>query len=531
MAEVLTAGQMRAIEQAAIASGSVTGLELMERAGAGVVAAIFEAWPQWQTRGTTASRSPENSGQEDALKAVVLCGPGNNGGDGFVIARLLKQSGWEVTVSVLGDPDRLPPDARTNFDRWVELGTYTPLTKNSLGTVETGPDLVVDAVFGTGLARKIEGDLAALFSHLTELRAETGVKCVAVDIPSGVCSDSGQILGIAPHVDLTVSFHAEKLGHTLDQVQDHSSRVVVCDIGLPHATPAEARTRYAWKTEPPDADSLRKTPQAQKYSYGHVLVLSGGCGRTGAARLAARSALRVGAGLVTLGVPCDALTEVACQITAVMMTQISDVAALRSVLEDRRLNTLCLGPGLGLDERARSLVETVLEHRRPAVLDADALTMFRDDPKVLFARLHAGCVITPHGGEFARLFPDLAERLMATADKGPAYSKVDATRSAAQRAGCTVLFKGADTVIATPDGQCAVHVAQFDRSAPWLATAGSGDVLSGLVSGLLARGMSPMQAAETAAWLHVQSALDFGPGLIAEDLPEILPHTLRNLIG
>lgn len=270
--------------------------------------------------------------------------------------------------------------------------------------------------------------------------------------------------------------------------------------------------------------------EGHKYSHGHALILSGGFGRTGAARLAARGALRIGAGLVTLGVPGAAQIEVASQISALMLARVEDGDGLAEVLEDARVNALCLGPGLGV-ERARDLVPAALraKHRPRVVLDADALTAYADTPEALFAILHANCVLTPHGGEFARLFPDIAAKLNETPTSGPAYSKVDATREAARRAGCVVLFKGPDTVIADPDGSCSVNAAVYDRAAPWLATAGSGDVLAGFITGLLARGLSAMQAAETGAWLHVEAARSFGPGLIAEDLPEELPRVFRAL--
>lgn len=265
-----------------------------------------------------------------------------------------------------------------------------------------------------------------------------------------------------------------------------------------------------------------------KYSYGHALILSGGSGKGGAARLSARGALRIGAGLVTVGCPPEAVVENAARLDAVMLSQIADGDALGRMLEDQRINALCLGPGLGLD-RACELVPVALSAGRRTVLDADVLTAFADRPENLFRLLHKACVLTPHAGEFARLFPDIAERLAEPATTGPAYSKVDATREAAARAGCTVLFKGPDTVIASPDGSCAINSAHYDRAAPWLATAGSGDVLAGFITGLLARGFDPQQAAETAAWLHVECALSFGPGLIAEDLPEELPKVFRSL--
>ncbi|MDE4096682.1 NAD(P)H-hydrate dehydratase [Phaeobacter gallaeciensis] len=531
MTELLTAAQMRAIEQAAIESGKVTGLELMERAGQGVVEAIFEEWPDLDAGGN---------------RAVVLCGPGNNGGDGFVVARLLKERGWAVEVFLYGDPAKLPPDAKANYERWSEMGDVTvraidppPLLDDGLRTPDRF-DLLVDALFGTGLTRPLKC-LFTIFSTARSLLAENGVRVVGVDLPSGVCSDSGQTLGAAIGADLTVTFHQQKLGHFLGGGSELCGKLVVKDIGLKGIP----RPRVGVKPPPmgavggcpavPPGDivqlanpSLVGKGSGHKFSHGHALILTGGAGKTGAARLSARGALRIGAGLVTLGVPPSAQQEVACQITALMLQRVVDAEALAQALKDTRLNALCLGPGLGLD-RARDLVPAALAAKRATVLDADALSAFADAPEELFPMLHENCVLTPHGGEFARLFPDIAAKLNAPATKGPAYSKVDATREAAVRAGCVVLFKGADTVIAAPNGRCFVNSAHFDRAAPWLATAGSGDVLAGFITGLLARGLSPMQAAESAAWLHVDCALEFGPGLIAEDLPEQIPAVFRKL--
>lgn len=280
----------------------------------------------------------------------------------------------------------------------------------------------------------------------------------------------------------------------------------------------------------PDMRSrLAKGRDTHKYAHGHALILSGGPGRGGAARLAARGVLRIGAGLVTLACPQSALWENAARLDAVMVRVIDGAPGLRELLEDERLNAVGLGPGLGLGVDTQQLVLAALDAKRPTVLDADALTRFERNPQVLFDALHEECVLTPHAGEFRRLFPDIAEMLDAPATTGPAYSKVDATREAAARAGCTVLFKGPDTVIADQTGRCSINSAHHDRAAPWLATAGSGDVLTGFITGLLARGVMPMEAAETAAWLHVECALSFGPGLIAEDLAEELPKVFRSL--
>jgi len=548
MSELLTAAQMRAIEQAAIASGDVTGLELMERAGRGVVEAVFEEWPELAA---------------GSYRAVVLCGPGNNGGDGFVVARLLKEWGWEVEVFLYGDAEKLPPDARVNYEQWVAMGEVAPLKLDGFPNLyEKHTDLFLDALFGTGLARPMQGEAVGVLKHIRlaiwpyERSLRAPERLVAVDIPTALCSDSGKVIedpdGALAHfrADLTVSFHSAKVGHYLDFGPELSGRLVIKDIGIGRAhrhklSAAEREGLVAKDADRARSASKRKTPKAHltkpsgpelgkedwlhKYAHGHALIMSGGPGKGGAARLASRGALRIGAGLVTLGCPPAALPENAAQLNAVMLKSLGSDEDLSLLLDgDARINSLCLGPGMGTGVRERQLVAAALTAQRAVVLDADALTLIAGDED-LFKALHKDCVLTPHAGEFARLFPDIAEKLNAVPTKGPAYSKVDATREAAARAGCTVLFKGPDTVIAVPDGRCAINSAHYDRAAPWLATAGSGDVLAGFITGLLARGFATQQAAETAAWLHVECALAFGPGLIAEDLPEMLPQVFRDL--
>ncbi len=270
---------------------------------------------------------------------------------------------------------------------------------------------------------------------------------------------------------------------------------------------------------------LAKRVDQHKYDHGHAVVLSGPPGQGGAARLAARAALRVGAGLVTLGCPLRAVTENAVQLTAIMIRGLDGTAGLAEMLEDERYNALCLGPGLGLGPATGELVRGALKARRGTVLDADALSRFQREPQALFDMLHDNCVLTPHGGEFRRLFPDLAGRM----ENDDAFSRIDATREAAMRAAAVVLIKGAETVIAAPDGRVAVNAAIDERAAPWLATAGAGDVLAGIVCGLMARRLPAYDAAKAGAWLHVEAARAFGPGLIAEDLPEMLPRVFRDL--
>ncbi len=516
MTELLTAAQMRAIEQAAIESGQVTGLELMERAGRGVVEAVFEEWPEL-------AKAPH--------RAVVLCGPGNNGGDGFVVARLLKEWGWEVEVFLYGDADKLPPDAKVNYERWKGMGEVSALDREAI--YDCVGDLWVDAFFGTGLTRPIPNDVWYALFRVEANIAGSNAKSVAIDIPSFLCADSGKPIGSAVNDrnHLTVTFHCLKPGHLLDCSDEFCGKVIIKDIGL-----EESKTtndiEYV-EIESTYSGFLTKR-DGHKYAHGHALVLSGPSGKGGAARLAARGALRIGAGVVTVGCPPDAVVENASQLNAIMLAEVGEGAALKAVLADERINALCLGPGLGL-KRAAELVPVALGgggvKPRPTVLDADALSAFADNPETLFklTSSHRSVVLTPHAGEFSRLFPDIAKRLREPPMSGPAYSKVGATREAAKRAGCVVLFKGADTVIAAPDGRCAINSAHYERAAPWLATAGSGDVLAGFITGLLARGFSPTHAAETAAWLHVECALQFGPGLIAEDLPEQLPKVFRSL--
>ncbi|WP_375258872.1 NAD(P)H-hydrate dehydratase [Citreimonas sp.] len=518
MADLLSAARMRGIESAAIEAGTVTGAALMERAGEGVVAAILERWPAM-------AAAPH--------RALVLCGPGNNGGDGFVVARLLRARAWDVAVFLVGEAGKLPPDARANHDRWRALGAVEAYDDAGFSRVAEGlgaTDLIVDALFGTGLTRPVE-DFAAF--KAAARCTPGGARVVAIDLPSGICSDSGRILHgegeeARPPVraDLTVTFHAEKLGHRLADGPDACGAVVVKSIGLePRGVEAAQDEGMVTLNGAPAA--FDKNAGAHKYAHGHALVLSGPPGTGGAARLAARGALRIGAGLVSVCCEDAAVPEHAARLDAVMIKRANDADALGDLLEDPRLNALCVGPGLG--QGARALVPVALKARRGTVLDADALSAFSDDPAALFDLLHEDVVLTPHAGEFKRLFPDLADRLAETPLQGPAFSKVDAVRAAARRAGCVVILKGADTVIASPSGRCTVNSAHYDRAAPWLATAGTGDVLAGFVTGLLARGMQAFDAASAATWLHVEAARRFGPGLISEDLPDALPACLRDL--
>ena len=507
MSDLLTNAQMRAVEDAAIALGRVSGLDLMERAGQGVVAAIFATWPALRC---------------DAQRAVVLCGPGNNGGDGYVVARLLHAWGWQVFVHAT---EAGGADAAIAAQAFVAAGgKVLPLSYDAVLASLRGAAVVVDALLGIGQLRNAD----ALLKPILQAKAALGagdLRWVAVDVPTGLNADSGRLTGaLVCAADLTVTFHRAKIGHHLGLGPALCGRLVVVELGI-----SSGQTQGLPLTAP--AAQLGKGV-GHKFSHGHAVILGGPVGQGGAARLAARGALRVGAGLVTLACPPPSLAENATRLDAVMLRAVEDGADLNALLQDARITALCLGPGLGLDARAAGLVRAALQagHLRPlpTVFDADALTLLSRDP-TLASQLHPACVLTPHGGEFARLFPDIAAMLSEGSDAKASYSKVDATWAAALRAGCGVLFKGADTVIACPDGHCALNAATYETQVPWLATAGAGDVLAGMICGLLARGFTPQVATETGAWLHRAAAQQFGAGLIAEDLPDQLPAVFRAL--
>ncbi|MCR9236198.1 MAG: NAD(P)H-hydrate dehydratase [Alphaproteobacteria bacterium] len=537
--KLLTEQQMRDTEQRAIASGHVTGLTMMETAGCGVVDALLQSQPQFQ-------------GKE--YSAAVLCGPGNNGGDGYVIARRLHKLGWKVTVFHYGNPDKLPTDAAENARLWAQLDRSQPLSELTASDI-SGQDVVIDALFGTGLTRPLGTEIVTKL----DMVAQHAKTIIAVDMPSGMSADSGQMLKSIqaeippeangallswPRADRIVTFQRMKPGHLflVDAMAKEASAdktgpvLSIVDLGIEAFEPSSGG-----KSDGADLDhpiytggipaGLKELNLAHKYQHGHAVVFAGASGHGGAGRLAARAALRVGAGAVTLTCPPAALIENAAQLNAVMLTPIATVAELDVLLKDTRKNTLCLGPGMGRGQNTRSLVCAALKSQRPIVLDADALTSFEEDPPSLFARLHQNVVLTPHSGEFARLFPDIirADEAVGTAKNGVGASGIETARQAAKMAGCCVLLKGAVTIIAAPDGRTELSAALGQRQVPWLATAGAGDVLAGFITGLMARGFDPFEAARAGAWLHVECARMFGPGLIAEDLPDMLPRVLQQV--
>ncbi len=501
---VLTADEMRAIERDAMERGLATGRELMERAGRGAVRTIGAHWPDLEPGG--------------ARRAVVLCGPGNNGGDGFVVARHLHALGWRCDLYAMEGAGGA--DAAAMRAAWEPLGLVHRLGPGDRPSLE-GAALIVDALFGTGLSRPVE--LAAIALLREAARADGGPRVVALDMPSGRCADSGRRIGPdAAEANLTLAFHAPKRGHYLGDAPDACGALRVVDIGLPDAGAGLPLI------DAPRWETISKRG-GHKYRHGHAVILGGASGKGGAARMAAQAALRIGAGLVTLVVPPEAIVENAARLDAVMLHTAGDAHALRGFLSDARLNAVGLGPGLGRGAATRAWVEAVLDGPRAAVLDADALTAFEDRPEALFDLLRPGDVLTPHDGEFARLFPDLALELSGEAATGPAASRIDAARAAARRAGAVILLKGPDSIVAAPDGRAALHAAVYGRAVPWLATAGAGDTLTGMITGLAARGLGGFEAVSAAVWLHVEAARRAGPGLIAEDLAPALPGLFRDL--
>lgn len=469
-------------------------------------------------RGTPGITLMENAGRAvaDAVAArfargpvSVLCGPGNNGGDGFIAARLLRERGWSVTLFLLGERERLQGDAAEAAHRWE--GPVHPLTADA----GAGASLIIDGIFGAGLARDVNGVAGEVIRRI----GEAGIPVAAIDVPTGLDGGTGQVRGTAFQAALTVTFFRAKPGHRLLPGRQLCGELAVADIGIGDDVLAEiAPSTFENGPAVWGARFPRPRLDAHKYARGHALAVSGGPANTGAARLAARAALRAGAGLVTVASPPNALAVNAAHLTAIMLKGFDGADGLARILEDKRKNACLIGPGAGVGQATRENVLAALLSGAAMLLDADALTSFAEIPRDLFVAIKgyfAGpVVLTPHEGEFARLFPGLQGGKLARA------------RAAAAEAGAVVVLKGADTVIAAPEGRAIIN----GNAGPELATAGSGDVLGGIILGLLAQGVPAFEAAAMGVWLHGEAGQAFGPGLIAEDLPEMLPSVLRDLL-
>jgi NAD(P)H-hydrate epimerase len=477
---LLDVRQMSEADRLTVATGT-SSVELMENAGKAVAREIAQRWT--------------------ARPLVVLCGPGNNGGDGFVTALQLAEAGWTVRIALLGPREKLAGAAAHHAQRW--RGPVESLTPAALD----GAELVVDALFGSGLTRALEGPAAEILAA-AERRA---LPVIAIDVPSGVMGDTGEALGAAAAI-LTVTFFRKRPGHLLLPGRSLCGEVVVADIGTPLSVLDEILPA-TFENDPGLwlADLPKLNNSGNKYTRGHALI-SGGYPITGAARLAARAAARAGAGLTTIAVPAVALPIYATALTSIMVQSLGAPNDFDHLLEDRRISAFLIGPGAGVSVETRARALAMLATGRPTVIDADAITAFQEEPEALDRAIVGPCVLTPHDGEFSRLFD-------------PSGDKLTRTRKAARRSGAVIVLKGSDTVIAAPDGRAIINA----NAPPTLATAGSGDVLSGIILGLLAQGMDAFSAAAAAVWLHGAAAAAFGPGLIAEDLPDLLPGVFRHL--
>ncbi|HZH52286.1 MAG TPA: NAD(P)H-hydrate dehydratase [Microvirga sp.] len=489
---VLTPAEMRRADAATIAAGT-PGIELMRRAGHAVAAAAAEMVPP-------------------GGRIVVAAGPGQNGGDGFVAATALAERGYRVYVVLLGALEQLTGDSAKAAQDW--RGEVLPSDAAPLHEA----DLIIDALFGTGLARDLDGRARWLVEQIDG----AGRPVLAVDLPSGLDGETGEVRGAVVKAARTVTFAARKPCHLLMPGRVYCGPVEVADIGIAaEILSACGGSLFAngpalWRHNLPKPEL-----SSHKYERGHTLVASGGATRTGAARLAAKAALRIGSGLVTVASPPEALGVNAAHLTAVMLRGCDGPEGLHGILKDPRFNALVLGPALGVHAATRAMVGVAAHARRSLVLDADALTSFEGLASELHqAFRHAPTVLTPHEGEFKRLFsehPDLLDP----------PSKIERARRAAAYTGAVVLLKGPDTVIAAPDGRAAIN----ENGTPYLATAGSGDTLCGIIAGLMAQGLPAFEAACAGAWIHAEAGAAFGPGLIAEDLADLLPGVLRRLLS
>ncbi|MCY6380927.1 NAD(P)H-hydrate dehydratase [Hoeflea prorocentri] len=482
---IVTPQTMGRIDAAAIGSG-IEGYRLMLIAGSAISACVLEYY-------------------SEAVGAIVLCGPGNNGGDGYVAARYLAEAGMPVLLYSSIEPERLKGDAGRARADWS--GPVYPLEE-----LDCMPGyVVVDALFGAGLDRPIEGLIEETIAAITA----SALPVVAADLPSGISGRTGQVQGTALQAEHTVTFAALKPGHLLLPGAGCSGETHLVDIGIPRRV-IDEHNEAMWRNDPAlwGADLPVTGAAGHKYTRGHLCVFSGSFSHTGAARLAAHSALRSGAGLVTVLSPSSAVAANASHLTAVMLRKVEDQSDLDELLVDQRLGGFVLGPGFGIGEKLRQFALSIVKAGRSCVLDADGISAFSDGPEMLFALCRENplnTVLTPHDGEFARLFPDLH----ADAE----LSKVDRARKAAERANAVILYKGADTVIAGPDGRVVIN----NNAPPWLATAGSGDCLAGIVGALLVQQMPPFEAAAAAAFLHGEAGKRAGEGLIADDLPDAIP--------
>jgi ADP-dependent NAD(P)H-hydrate dehydratase / NAD(P)H-hydrate epimerase len=465
--EILTPEQMYQADAIAVARG-MSSLKLMENAGRAVVDAILQRYKK--------------------CTVAVICGPGNNGGDGFVVARLLAAKKWPVRVYLVGDRKALKGDAAKMARKWKgAIGNFKDFERLNHG-------LIIDAIYGAGLNKDFPG-------YLADGMHGACAPIVSIDVPSGVVGLTGQPRHCSVIANLTVTFFRKKPAHVLQPGRRLCGEIVVADIGIADDVADELPIRIYENSKPSLPDFHADT---HKFQRGHAVIWSGPEFKTGASRLAALAAARSGAGLTTILGSLEALRVHAHHLSSIMLKPTDD---LRDVLADKRVTALCIGPAAGVNDHTRKAALRMLKSGKPLVLDADALTVFADAPNELFKAIKSiptrRVVLTPHEGEFVRLFGELPS------------SKIDRAQAAAKICGAIVVLKGSDTVIAIPDSLAFVNT----NAPPKLATAGSGDVLAGVITGLLAQGMDEYGAACAAVWLHADAANRTGRRtIIAEDI-------------
>ncbi|WP_277378318.1 NAD(P)H-hydrate dehydratase [Brucella melitensis] len=497
MFELLTPEEMARADRLTMEGGIKDGFALMLAAGRAVADIAQHMFPQKQP-------------------VAVLCGPGNNGGDGYVAAQYLLEAGYEAVCFAAAPPRQGTDAMRASIFYKGQVRDLNEFSPVSFGGI-------IDALYGAGLARAVEGAQATVIDAVNA----SGLPVVAVDLPSGISGATGMALGAAMRAKATVTFFRKKPGHLLQPGRAHCDIIHIADIGIPDRILGEINPRVFENSPELWADSLPSPAvDAHKYSRGHAAVFSGAMHSTGAARLSAMAAARSGAGAVTLLSPPDALAVNAAHLTSIMVRETRSQQDAAQFITDRKVTAAVLGPGYGNPAFARDYTKMLLSAAsgkagqfRGLVLDADGITAFENKPDELFDTHRSSAtalVLTPHEGEFKRLFPDIAE---------DNTSKIDKARKAAMRANAVVIYKGPDTVIAEPGGLAVIN----SNGTPFLATAGSGDVLTGIVCGLLAQGMAPFAAACASVWVHADAARRFGHGLIAEDLPAQLPAVWSSL--
>lgn len=437
------------------------------------------------------------------VSIVAVAGPGDNGGDAFVAAEVLRARGFKIALIDLSNN-------RGSDAALAAQSAYAGETITADDPRVARADIFIDGLFGGGLSRPLDGEAAHLVEHLNALPGRT----FAIDLPSGVNGATGEVDGPAIEAVRTITFQRRKPGHFLYPGRAHVGRLTVADIGMPDRVIADvgcqtrANERALWDDAIPQLDD-----SGHKYRRGHAVILSGPMLATGAARMAAMAALRAGAGLVTLASPASALMVNASHLTAIMLKRVDDAGGLTTLLSDARHNVICLGPGLPPDGGTQEMVEAACQSSASVVLDAGALSAFAGAPADLCAKVSKGTVITPHEGEFARIFGRYGDKLS------------DARRAAADT-GAVVVLKGADTVVAHPDGRAAINA----NAPPWLATAGTGDVLAGIITAMLAQGVAPFEAAAMAVHIHGAAAHNAGAGMVVDDLIAALHRTMGAFI-